>query len=50
MSNESFQIIDNAVYGAINILLAALKAVPEDWPGLGEVGMAGKNYGPLKGK
>lgn len=50
MSRKSFHVIDNAVWGAINILLRALKSVPEDWPGLREIGMAGRNYVPLQGQ
>jgi hypothetical protein len=50
MSTKSFQTIDSAVWGAINILLSALKGVSEDWSGFKEVGMTGKNLAPLQGR
>ncbi len=50
MSKKSFRTIDGAVWGAVNILLGALKSVPQEWAGLKEIGMGGKNYIPLQGK
>ena len=44
MPKQSFKVVDSAIWGAINILLGALKAVPYDWPGLKAVGMTGKSY------
>lgn len=48
MSRRSFQMIDTAVWGAINVLFRALKSILEDWCGSREAGVGG-NFIPLQG-